>query len=290
MRIIYFISILLIVSCSDRFPGYDEQDSGLYFKLITIEDSSKRISATDYAQFKYVFTDYSNTELASSRILLKVNDTDTKGGLLEALTLLNEKEVGEFIFPLSKLKSDLYGSLSLQGISDTTMLFAKLLIDSVYSEVGFESAQDKFVDWVNQVDTLDFDVFKEQQLLNAFEIDNKIKTKSTATGLRYFKVKNGRGKSISFGKRIELSYTGHFLNGEQFNSTEKLENGVQDFYVGQELQVIKGIEEALLFMQEGDIVMLLLPSWIAFGENGSSTGIVPPITPVYYQIEIKKVN
>lgn len=290
MRIIYFISILLIVSCSDRFSGYDEQDSGLYFKLITIEDSSKRISATDYAQFKYVFTDYSNTELASSRILLKVNDTDTKGGLLEALTLLNEKEVGEFIFPLSKLKSDLDGSLSLQGISDTTMLFAKLLIDSVYSEVGFESAQNKFVDWVNQVDTLDFDVFKEQQLLNAFEIDNKIKTKSTATGLRYFKVKNGRGKSISFGKRIELSYTGHFLNGEQFNSTEKLENGVQDFYVGQELQVIKGIEEALLFMQEGDIVMLLLPSWIAFGENGSSTGIVPPITPVYYKIEIKKVN
>jgi FKBP-type peptidyl-prolyl cis-trans isomerase len=290
MKVIYFILILLMVACSDRFTGYEEQDSGLYFKLITIEDSSKRISETDYVQFKYLFSDYNNTELASDRILLKVNNTDHKGSLSEALALLNEKEIGEFIFPLSKLKSDLDGSLLLKGLADTTMLFAKVQIDSIYSEAGFKLAQDRFTNWVNQVDTTDFDVFKEQELMDAFEIENKIESKSTGTGLRYFKIKSGNGKSISFGKRITISYRGSFLNGAEFNSTKQLENGVQDFYFGQELQVIKGIEEALLFMKEGDVTLLLLPSWIAFGENGSSTGIVPPKTPVYYEVEVKKVN
>jgi FKBP-type peptidyl-prolyl cis-trans isomerase len=56
------------------------------------------------------------------------------------------------------------------------------------------------------------------------------------------------------------------------------------------MQVIKGVEEALSFMREGDIVLLLIPSWLGFGIDGSSTGIVPPRTPIVYELELKKVN
>ena len=267
MRVFCVFSLFLLIGCTNPFPGYDKQESGLYFKLITIADSTKRISEDDYIQFKYSFSDYTNTELAGSRILLKVNEVTQKGGLLEALTLINEKEIGEFIFPLHKLKSDLDGPFLLQGFSDTTKLFVRLQIDSIYSKEGFETAQDKFVQWVNQVDTVSFDVQKEELLLDQFERENNVKTKKTATGLRYSVIKKGEGEKAGYGKRVELSYNGKFLNGEEFNSTQRLENGVQEFYIGQELQVLKGIEEALLFMKKGDVVLLLLPSWIAFGEK-----------------------
>ncbi len=290
MKVIYAFLLLILVSCTGSYPGYDEQESGLFFKLISIADSTKRIAKNDYIQFKYSFSDYTNTELSASRILLKVNEVDQKGGLLEALTLINEKEIGEFIFPLSKLKSDLDGPFIIQGLSDTAKLYVRLQIDSIYSKEGFESAQEKFVKWVNQVDTVDFDVQKEDLMLDQFERDNDIVTKKTATGLRYSVIKEGVGEPASYGKRVELSYSGKFLNGEEFNSTHQLEDGVQEFYIGQELQVLKGIEEALLFMKEGDVLLLLLPSWTAFGEKGSSTGIVGEKTPVTYEVELKKLN
>lgn len=290
MKVVYVFLLFLFVSCSNPFPGYEEQDSGLFFKLITMSDSTKRITKNDYIQFKYSFSDYNQTELSASRVLLKVNEIDQKGGLVEALTLINEKEIGEFIFPLSSLKFDFDGSFLFQGLSDTTNLFVRLQIDSIYSKEGFESAQDKFLKWVNQVDTVDFDVLKEDILLDKFEQDNNIKTIKTATGLRYCRIKKGEGEIASFGKRVELFYSGKFLNGTEFNSTKRLENGVQEFYVGQELQVLKGIEEALLFMKAGDVLLLLLPSWIAFGEKGSSTGIVKGKTPVVYEVELKKLN
>ena len=290
MKVVYTFFLFALVSCTSPFPGYEEQDSGLYFKLITIADSTKRINENDYIQFKYSFSDYTNSELSASRVLLKVKGVEQKGGLIEALTLINEKEIGEFIFPISKLKFEFDGAFLFQGLSDTSNIFAKLQIDSIYSQEGFESAQNKFLKWVNKVDTVDFDVLKENILLDKFELDNNLVTKKTTTGLRYIIIKNGEGETASFGKRIELSYSGKFLNGKEFNSTQRLENGVQEFDLGQELQVLKGIEEALLFMKEGDAVLLLLPSWIAFGEKGSSTGIVKGKTPVIYEVELKKLN
>jgi peptidylprolyl isomerase len=103
-------------------------------------------------------------------------------------------------------------------------------------------------------------------------------------------MRRGAGEKSGYGKRVELKYRGRFFSGEEFNSTERLKNGVQDFYLGQEMQVIKGVEEALSFMSEGDKILLLIPSWLGFGVDGSSTGIVPPRTPIVYELELKKVN
>ena len=126
--------------------------------------------------------------------------------------------------------------------------------------------------------------------MNQFEELRNFTMEKTSTGLRYLYLARGLGEKSSYGKRVDVKYTGLFLNGDTFNSTQALPNQSQDFYLGQEMQVIKGIEEALMFMKEGDIVSLLIPSWIGFGQNGSSTGIVPSNTPIFYQLELNKVN
>lgn len=282
------ISVLL--SCAKDHKGYSEKPSGLFFKLETIEDNQRRIQKNNYLQFKYSFKDYSGKLFDESRILLKVNDVYDSGGLVEALSLVNEKEKASVIFPLSKLKQELYGAFQLNGLPDTTLLYTKILIDSIYTEEEFKKAKQNFYKWVNQAEINDFEVLKEEALMDDFEVRNHITTNKTLTGLRYLFRKRGKGEGCSFGKRVELKYTGKFLNGEIFNLTEQLPNQVQDFYIGQEMQVIKGIEEALLFMREGDILLLIIPSWIAFGEKGSSTGVVPPKTPVVYELELNKVN
>ena len=284
------IFTLIFTGCSKKFKGYVEKPSGLLFKLETIEDNEKRIKKNNYLQFRYVIKDHTGELIDKSRILLKVNDVFASGGIVEALSLINEKEKASAIFPMSKLREELDGAFAQNNLDDSVLLFVQLKIDSIYTENEFLAAKKNFMTWLNKVETNDFDVFKEDDLMSHFEDANKYSMERTVTGLRYMFLKRGTGEESSYGKRVEVKYTGKFLNGERFNSTEILPNNAHDFYLGQEMQVIKGIEEALLFMREGDIVLLMIPSWIGFGQNGSSTGIVPPKTPTIYEIELNKVN
>lgn len=287
---VFLFVLTLLVSCSNQFEGYVEKPSGLLFKLETIEEGVKRIKKNNYLQFKYSFKDYAGKVYDESRILLKVNDVFKSGGLVETLSLVNEKEIASAIFPVGKLREELDGAFALNGLPDTTLLYTQVLIDSIYELDEFLSARKKFVSWINEADTKDFDVIREENAMDAFESENGISTEKTVTGLRYFFIRRGRGEESGYGKRVELKYTGRFLSGEEFNTTESLPNKSQDFYVGQEMQVIKGIEEALMFMREGDAILLLIPSWMGFGQKGSSTGIVPPKTPIIYEVELNKVN
>ncbi|GAB4047479.1 FKBP-type peptidyl-prolyl cis-trans isomerase [Spirosoma litoris] len=51
-----------------------------------------------------------------------------------------------------------------------------------------------------------------------------------------------------------------------------------------------GVEEGLLLMHEGDKAVLLMPSILAFGEAGSSDGVVPGSTPVRYDITLNRAR
>ena len=72
-------------------------------------------------------------------------------------------------------------------------------------------------------------------------------------------------------------------------------NGPEDappfsFVWGEDGQMIPGIINALSHMKAGGKAKIILPSPLAFGANGSSTGIVPPHTPVIYEVELISVE
>ncbi|HPD54555.1 MAG TPA: FKBP-type peptidyl-prolyl cis-trans isomerase [Bacteroidia bacterium] len=52
---------------------------------------------------------------------------------------------------------------------------------------------------------------------------------------------------------------------------------------------MKGVEEAVQLVKEGSRVRLVLPSHLAFGMLGDQDKI-PGATPVYLDLELKKVN
>ena len=62
------------------------------------------------------------------------------------------------------------------------------------------------------------------------------------------------------------------------------------FTYGQEGQVIKGLEKAISFMNEGMKAKFIIPSQLAFGEMGSSSGIIPPNATLMYEIELLNIN
>lgn len=82
---------------------------------------------------------------------------------------------------------------------------------------------------------------------------------------------------------VNVHYTGSFLNGDQF---DKSEPGGFIYRVCENGQLLKGIAMAVGWLHRGDKLKIILPSQLAFGPRGSANGVVPPYTPVIYEIQI----
>jgi FKBP-type peptidyl-prolyl cis-trans isomerase len=94
------------------------------------------------------------------------------------------------------------------------------------------------------------------------------------------------GDSIRYGDAISINYQGSFLNGRTIDISPK---GFQFIY-GTPDQLIKGLNYAIGRMKRGQNSKIILPSHLAFGENGSSNGSIPPFTPMLYRITVTDIK
>lgn len=136
------------------------------------------------------------------------------------------------------------------------------------------------------INNLDKDLV-EQQYLN-FYIKNIAPTAVKKSGIYIEKRAEGKGQSIKKNDIIRVKYKGYFLNHIVFDETPN--DGFLELEYGTPQQVIKGLNIAIKNMKIGEKSKIIIPSHLAFGKNGSSTGIIPPTTPVAYEVEILTIN
>ncbi len=108
--------------------------------------------------------------------------------------------------------------------------------------------------------------------------------KSTTSGLQYRVKKSGSGRTPVPGDKVRVHYIGKLLNGSVFdNSYEK--GGPIDFDL---TGVVKGWQEVLQLMKEGDRWEVFIPSDLAYGALGSPPNIGPNAT-LTFEMELIKV-
>jgi FKBP-type peptidyl-prolyl cis-trans isomerase FkpA len=147
----------------------------------------------------------------------------------------------------------------------------------------YENQKRAFLKWIE-----DFGEF-EREILSQYIKEQKLSIQPTASGMYFLKLKDGNGRKVIQGDTLLVDYEGRFLDGKFFDSTRKRHDPFQ-FVYGTEWQVVKGLEEAIGMMEEGEKALIILPSELAFGEIGSSTGIIPPFTSLVFEVELKKIN
>lgn len=104
----------------------------------------------------------------------------------------------------------------------------------------------------------------------------------TESGLHYVVLKEGDGKgSPSYGDEISCHYVGTFLNGTEFDSSYRRGEPLT-FQIG---QVIEGWNEILMQMSKGEKRRVLIPSYLAYGEQGAG-GVIPPNSPLVFEVEL----
>ena len=83
---------------------------------------------------------------------------------------------------------------------------------------------------------------------------------------------------------MTVHYTGYLMDGTKFDSS--LDRGEPfDFIVGQGL-VIKGWDEGLVGMQVGGKRVLVIPSDMGYGPQGTPDGTIPPDAPLKFEVEL----
>ena len=151
----------------------------------------------------------------------------------------------------------------------------------VQDSMAFAQEHDAFLSWIADLDTY------EQTLLQQFLKEHRIEVKPIDS-IYYLPLQKGQGPLPVNGDTLTLEFEGRFLDGSYFDSTKKRYEPFV-FVLGQQWQLIDGLERAVRWMREGEKAIFILPSSMAFGQEGSSTGIIPPYTTVIFEVELLKV-
>src|SRR5258706_4612760 len=121
---------------------------------------------------------------------------------------------------------------------------------------------------------------------DTFLAENKKKEgwKTTPNGLQYKILTQGKGKIPTSNDTVIAHYRGTLVNGTEFDSSYKRGEPVP-FGV---TRVIKGWTEALLMIPVGSKWQLVIPSELAYGENGRPS--IPPNSVLQFDIELINIQ
>ena len=107
---------------------------------------------------------------------------------------------------------------------------------------------------------------------------------SRRSGLQYRVIKAGTGKTPTEADQVTVTYKGSLITGQVFDQTDPGQTAT--FPAG---QLIPGWVEALQLMKEGDEWELVIPSNLAYGEQGAG-GVIPPNQTLVFQMALMKVE
>lgn len=110
---------------------------------------------------------------------------------------------------------------------------------------------------------------------------------TTASGLLYKITKKGEGKKAEKGNTVTVHYAGKLTNGTEFDNSFKRGEPIE-FPVGTGM-VIKGWDEGILLLNEGDEATFLIPPDLGYGARGAG-GVIPANAWLIFDVALVKVK
>ena len=273
--VIVIAGILLISSCNKGYKGFEKSDTGLYYQF-HVENPTNHVPENGevISLQMSIRTEKDSIVQLMKHIPIAMQNPKFKGDIYDALSMMHEGDSATFIINAKQYYTIYnYGQVPTFAKDEKTMLWFTLKIDSVLSFDEFQQAAAKA---------------KYQQETFAIEKylkDNDLECSPLENGLCYIETKKGKGNSPQQGQTCVMNYTGTFLNGDIFDSS--IGRTPFEFQLGRGM-VISGWDLAIPMMQKGGKAILVLPSYLAYGERGAGT--IPSNTPLVFEVELLDVR
>ncbi|HRR58828.1 MAG TPA: FKBP-type peptidyl-prolyl cis-trans isomerase [Paludibacteraceae bacterium] len=176
----------------------------------------------------------------------------------------------------------------IQGIDYES--FAKgveAMCEGKMPEISVQEAQKLLDAYFSEIESKQQAAGKEQKSASEkFLAENAKKAGviTTASGLQYEILKEGRGQKPTATDKVKVHYHGTLLDGTVFDSSVK-RNTPASFGVN---QVIKGWVEALQLMPVGSKWKLYIPQELAYGAHGAGETI-RPYSALIFEVELLEI-
>ncbi len=291
--IVLGIAVTALSACNK----FEKGEGDMLYKIHT-DKGGENIKDGDFVVFKAIEKTEGDSVLYSSY------DYDRPS------LLIKEKSV---------FQGDLFSGLSLLSEGDSATF--KINIDSMVLKMGrpqpadttskylvYNIKIDKVIPKGDLTDSLfrvKIDEFLEAEMeqaknseaakVKAYVSANNLKPTVTPSGLNYVITREGSGAKANVGDTVLVHYTGKFLSGKIFDSSlADVAKKSGTFNPGRMYEPLKlpvgvegaipGFEEGLMLLPKGAKATLILPSSLAYGEQGNQG--IPPFTPLIFDVEM----
>ena len=133
-----------------------------------------------------------------------------------------------------------------------------------------------------QIAQLEENLTKGKEFINDLAFDKSVK--STASGLHYKVLKQGKSKRAESSDTVRVHYKGTRIDGTVFDSSYKRGEPADFSLQG----VVPGFAEGLTKIGEGGKIILYIPSDLAYGDN--IRGKIQPGDTLIFECELIKIN
>jgi FKBP-type peptidyl-prolyl cis-trans isomerase len=278
---------LFFVACNSKYPGFSKTDSGILYKFYTENKDSVKPVEGNLMTLKIrwrVKINEKDSVLYDSKdnpkaFIVPLTKPGYKGDLYEALAMTHKGDSVTFILKADSfyIKTARYPELP-KIIDSTTMLYFDIKVVNIQSTEQMEKERQAEAAILQK---------EEPEKLNKYLAANSITTKPLASGLYFIETKAGAGKSIAKGDMVKLNFTVSLIDGKQLFSTAQ-QGGPMPVEFGKPFEN-KGLEEAVGLMKKGGAAKVIVPSSLAFGEQGRGQ-MVAPYTTLVYEVEVADIT
>lgn len=286
------ICIVFVYSCkpkSDKvYNAFTQKPSGIYYQLISLGDGNFTPQKGDSLMLAVIFKNDKGEIVYNSEkdsylgyVGAKIKERIKFGTLDECFSMLNEGDSAHFKLSAAVVYFNMFSTALPSNVAknSTLLVEAKLFNIKTNKELRVDSISCDM--WCKEM------LEVENAYISDYILKNNITQLPDSNGIIILKRTVGKGAKISGGKPIFVHYIGKLLNGKIIDDTYRTKEPLE-YKLGTPDQVIDGFEILIRTMRIGEKAEVLIPSNLAFGRYGSSTGIIPPYSPVIYQIEIIK--
>jgi FKBP-type peptidyl-prolyl cis-trans isomerase FkpA len=279
-------TLLLLAACREkRNEVYSHRYPGYYYRLLSFSSDSftyrpnamALVAASFKTQSDSVFWDSFNN--LADRFYFRIDSGASDNFIRHYISTASVYDSACLLIKPADFFRQQFGSDSIPFFSkNDSVVKVELKLKKILSQAEFEKLESN----LRRLET--------EQVEGFFGSPAQLEQALDPAGFYWISRPEPSGlDAIEEGDQVLLSYTGHFLNGRLFeNSASHFE-----YIYGTPDQLLKGLNYATGKLKLGQTAKILLPSRLAFGENGSSNGVVPPYTPLIYElkiIDVKKIK
>lgn len=272
----FFIQLLLCsitISCADRYSNFKSFGDKAHYKLVELGDEKLPVKDSSYLQIQFQYCKDEVCEISEKQYVTNIY-------INENIDFWNNLSLGDKLIVVLDSSPGSYWinlfDLTEKRIKWPVIIKVKLT-DLIYGNIRDPLRHDS-----------NLLIFREQKnieyMINKDAIEYRKKNECFVAVLD-----SGKGIAIEENTEISLSYQAFYSNGKKFDDTNDWKDSLVFIY-GQDFQIIRGLELGIEGLREGAEAKIIIPSHLAFGKLGSTSGIVPPYEPLMYNVKIISVK